>query len=120
MELETLKKKLSTFKTDKGYLKNVSNDLLLEILSAWENWSGSSKKFYRGIGSHQKSLAKLLGKAKRLKREGYESPVFEEVRFDSSPGDIQMTAAIEMVLDGGRVLRFPTVDTVVDFLKKAS
>ena len=36
MELETLKKKLSTFKTDKGYLKNVSNDLLLEILSAWE------------------------------------------------------------------------------------
>ena len=32
MDLLTLKKKLSTYESDKGYLKNVSDDVLYEVL----------------------------------------------------------------------------------------
>ena len=47
MDLVTLKKKLSTYESDKGYLKNVSDDVLYEVLVAWENWTGPTKDFYR-------------------------------------------------------------------------
>jgi hypothetical protein len=46
MDLGILKKKLSSYKTDGGYVKNVSSDLLIEILSAWESWTGPSAGFY--------------------------------------------------------------------------
>ena len=35
MDNVTLKRKLSTYMSDKGYLKNVSEDLLYEVLLAW-------------------------------------------------------------------------------------
>ena len=37
MDNSTLKKKLSTYVTDKGYLKNVSEEILFELLKSWEN-----------------------------------------------------------------------------------
>ena len=39
MDLITLKKKLSTYTSAKGYIKNVSDDVLYEILTEWENWT---------------------------------------------------------------------------------
>ena len=45
MELEVLKKKLSTFRGEGGRIRGVSDDLLLEILSAWEQWTGAAKHF---------------------------------------------------------------------------
>ena len=37
MDLEVLKKKLSSFKGEGGRVTRVSDELLLEILSAWEH-----------------------------------------------------------------------------------
>mgnify|MGYP000035324723 CR=1 FL=1 len=54
MELEVLRKKLSSFKGEGGRVTNVSDDLLLEILSAWEHWSGTARDFYKSIGSNSK------------------------------------------------------------------
>ena len=121
MDTEILRKKLSTYKTEKGRLKNVSDDLLMEILEVWENWSGTASDFYRAIGTGRKSMASILGKAKRLKRSGYESSVFEELKIESS-GDMPERGGhgIELVWDGNRVIRFGSVDLVVDFLKKAA
>ena len=79
MDIEILKKKLSTFKTDGGHLKNVNDDVLLELLAAWENWSGPANKFYTTLGTHRRKIAALLGKAKKLKREGYGVSEFEEI-----------------------------------------
>ena len=70
MELEILKKKISSFRGKGGRIRNVSNELLLEVLSMWENWTGTSKEFYTGIGSSKTGICSLLGKAKKLKREG--------------------------------------------------
>ena len=57
MDLEVLKKKLSTYRGEGGRVTKVSDDLLLEILSAWENWTGSAHSFYTAIGSNQKKMA---------------------------------------------------------------
>ena len=65
MDNVTLKKKLSTYESDKGYLKGVSDDILYEVLIAWENWTGSSSDFYRSLGFSFRQMAGLIGKAKK-------------------------------------------------------
>lgn len=121
MELEILKKKLSSYRGEGGRVTNVSDDLLLEILSAWEVWPGSAKDFYRAIGSNQKKMARMIGKAKQLKRDGATAP-FQEVSIEgvtdtASPAPFQCD--IE-VLDKNRVIKFRKVDLLVEYLKKAA
>jgi hypothetical protein len=125
MDPVTLKKKLSTYVSDKGYLKKVSEDVLYELLVAWENWSGSSKEFYRTLGFTQKQMAWAIGKAKRLKRQGYFGEgEFKHVRIE---GEVPVAAVegvpcvgVEIVWTNGRVIRFAQVDQLIDFLKKVA
>ena len=51
-------------------MKNVPDELLVDILDAWESCEGPSKSFYKAIGSTSAQMASLMGRAKRLKREG--------------------------------------------------
>lgn len=121
MELEILRKKLSSFRTAKGRVTRVSDDLLLEILSAWEQWPGTAKDFYKGIGSNQKKMARMIGKAKQLKRDGATMP-FQEVTiegFTDSSVAPALSCDIE-VHEKGKIIRFAKVDLLVEFLKKAS
>ena len=83
MDIEVLKKKISSFKTKGGYLKNISDDLLMEILDAWECWEGLSRSFYTAIGTDYRKMASLMGRAKRLKQEGYISSEFKEIGLES-------------------------------------
>jgi hypothetical protein len=50
MDIEVLKKKISTYKSLSGRVGKLSDDLLYEVLTAWENWSGSRLSFYSAIG----------------------------------------------------------------------
>lgn len=124
MDLLTLKKKLSTYESDKGYLKNVSDDVLFEVLTAWENWTGPSKDFYRSLGFSHAQMAGVVGKAKKLKRDGhFGSGEFKQVRLDPSMMDGPVAgpcAGAEIVWANGRIIRFSGVDMLLDFLKKAS
>ena len=43
MEPAMLKRKLSTYVSDGGRLLNVLEELLLEIVNAWEGWTGTAK-----------------------------------------------------------------------------
>ena len=118
MDLLTLRKRLSTYKTDGGYLKGVDNELLVDILQAWESWTGPSKDFYSGLGTTHAQMGFLMGKAKKLKREGVmPSSDFKEVKIEGPTG---------LTCDGHMVLRwdkhkieFSTVDSLLEFLKKA-
>ena len=86
MDNVTLKRKLSAFVSDKGYLKGVSDDILYELLVAWENWTGTNSDFYRSLGFSCKQMAGLIGKAKRLKREGYfGASEFKQLKIDLPP-----------------------------------
>lgn len=121
MELEVLKKKLSTFRGDGGRIRGVSDELLLELLSAWEQWTGPAKHFYKAIGSSQNGMASMIGKAKKLKREGHSMP-FEEIKIDGVTDTTEPSALVcdIEVQDNQKIIRFRKVDLLIEYLKKAS
>ena len=82
MDNTKLKKQLSTYRSPKGIIKNVSNEVYFELLKAWESWTGSSKEFYSSIGVSKMQAAGILGKAKRLQRDGaFGAMEFSEVKM---------------------------------------
>jgi hypothetical protein len=124
VDLEVLKKKVSTFRGEGGRVCKVSDELLMEILSGWEQWTGPASGFYKALGISQKGISSIIGKAKKLKREGH-FPVedFKEIKIAGSvdsttPG--QLPPCIEIAWDNGRLIRFQQVDQLVDFLKKVA
>lgn len=121
MELEILKKKLSTFRGEGGKVTKVSDDLLLEILNTWEHWQGSAKDFYQGIGSNSKKMARMIGKAKQLKRDGHNIS-FEEIKIEgvtdsNSPAAISCDIEIQ---ENNKIIRFRKVDLLIEYLKKVA
>ena len=123
MDLSMLKKKLSTYRTSGGRLMRVPDELAFEILLAWEKWSGPGSGFYSALGVDHRKMASVLGRAKKLKREGIMSEPaggFKEVKI-ASP---RKGSFIEIRLSGSRVIRFSNVEQVIEFLdrmeKKAS
>ena len=124
MELEILKKKLSSYRTEGGYLKNVSDELAIEVLLKWEQWTGPAKGFSSAVGTNQYSLANVIKKAKALRREGFATDGFKEIKVvDGAPlsaGAFPPCSGIELCMDGGKLIRFQQVDQLIDFLKKAA
>ncbi|MFN8370670.1 MAG: hypothetical protein U0T83_08625 [Bacteriovoracaceae bacterium] len=49
MELEVLRKKLSSFKGEDGRIRGVSDDLLLEVLAAWETYGGTAREIFTKV-----------------------------------------------------------------------
>lgn len=124
MDNTILKKRLSTFKTEKGVLKNVSDELLIDILRGWEAWPGNSKDFYTSIGVSFKQMAKLMGKAKKLHREGrFPESEFKEIQVESTVSSTLGSnggCSIELAWEQGKVIRFCAVEQLVEFLKKVA
>ena len=125
MDNTILKKKLSTFRSPKGLIRDVTPEVLHDLLRAWEGWTGSSQEFYQSIGVSRRQAAGILGKAKRLQREGaFGALEFNEVKVgELLPGITGLggpCTAIELNWEGGKVIRFPQVEQLVDFLKKAA
>jgi hypothetical protein len=127
MDLEILKKKISTFRGEGGRVRITDDGLLMEILTTWEQWPGPMKEFYRAIGVSQTGMASVIGRAKKLRREGH-FPVeeFKEIKLEGSDGAIIGSggsgpcSGIELSWDQGKVIRFPQVDQLVEFLKKVA
>lgn len=122
MDMEVLKKKISTFRSKGGRVRITDDQLYMELLAAWEQWKGPSKEFYSAIGVSKTGLAGILGKAKRMKREGH-FPVeeFKEIKLEGAEGlPTGPCQGIELAWDGGKLIRFAHVDQLVDFLKKVA
>jgi len=123
MDNAILKKRLNTYKSAKGTLKDVSNDVVLEVLRAWENWPGKAIDLYRELGLSKMQMVTMIQKAKRLVKSGavMESE-FKEIAVAGTGGAPQSgpCQGIELGLSDGRVLRFPSVDPLLEFLKKAA
>ncbi|MCX7977639.1 MAG: hypothetical protein N2578_01405 [Bdellovibrionaceae bacterium] len=123
MDLEVLRKKISTFRTENGRLRITDDQMYLEILLAWEQWPGQLKEFYRAIGVSKSTMAAILGKAKRLRREGhFPAEAFKEIRLepDAGPSAAGPCNGVELLWEGGRIIRFSEVEKLIDFLKKVS
>ena len=125
MDLEVLKKKISTFRGEGGRVRINDDGLLMEILMAWEQWKGQSKDFYRAIAVSQTGMASIIGRAKKLRREGhFPAEEFKEIKIaeggSSAIGSLPPCSGIEVALEGGKLIRFNQVDQLVEFLKKVA
>lgn len=124
MDLEILKKKLSTYRTARGHVRKVNDELLMEVLSAWEQWTGPTGGFCATIGVSRKGISSMIGKAKRLKREGhFPTEDFKEITVaesGSATGPLPPCAGIEVAWENGKLIRFSHVEQLVDFLKKVA
>jgi len=123
MDLEILRKKVSSFRSDGGRVRKVSDDLLMEILMAWEQWTGPAKGFYTALGVSSKGIASIIGKAKKLRREGFPYEEFKEIKVDEEYpvlGQIGPCSGIEIMWEKDKIIRFQQVDQLVDFLKKVA
>jgi hypothetical protein len=125
MDLEILGKKLDTYRNKRGRIVNVPDELRMEVLSAWEQWKGPAADFYRSLGCSYKGMGSMIGKAKKLRREGH-FPVeeFKEVKIiengSVSASGLERCNVIELSWENGRLIRFLQVEQLIEFLKKAA
>lgn len=120
VDLEVLKKKISTFRSDGGKVRITDDMLLLEILSEWEKWTGPADKFYKSIGISSKGMGSIIGRAKKLRREGFPAQDFKEIKLVGPESNLSPCSGIEIVWDNGKLIRFPQVENLIEFLKKVS
>lgn len=126
MDMEILKKRISSYRTPKGRITRVPDELLIDILLAWEQWTGPASGFHTALGADYRKMAGLIGRAKKLKREGhFPEESFKEIKVQESPSNlVSLTSGpcigVEILWDGGKLIRFPHVDNLIEFLKKVA
>jgi hypothetical protein len=121
MDSSVLRKKLNTFKSGKGSLRQVSNAVVLEVLRAWENWPGTSADLYRELGLSKMQLVTMIQKAKRLVKKGTVIETdFSEIKLEQHEVPSSPSNHIELVWDQGKLIRFSRVEQLVEFLKKVA
>jgi hypothetical protein len=124
MDLTVLKKKISSYRGQGGKLRNLPDELLMEVLRAWELWTGPGAGFYSALGVDHRKMAGFIGRAKKLKREGvFPESDFKEIKLAPTPGqgmEASPCSGVELVWEGGKVIRFSQVDLLLDFLKKSA
>ncbi len=125
MDLTVLSRKISSYRTPKGRITKLPNELLGEILHAWEQWAGTPAGFYKQLGVDFRKMGSMMGKAKQLKRDGaFDGLNFTEVVIEdvatSKAASIVGCSEIELVWDNNKVIRFKTPELLVEFLKKAA
>lgn len=114
-----LKKRLNTFKTGKGSLIGLPDDLVLDVIRTWERWTGTSKSLCQGLGIKDKQLAFIIKKGKRVLKDGKEKlGPFTPVEVKTPPDD--QKAPIILMWDKKRSIRFYQVGQLVEFLKQAA
>lgn len=119
MENSVIRKRLNTFKSSKGTLTRVSDDVVMEVLRGWESWTGTAAEYYREIGISKQQLWVLIKKGKNLIKSGK----VMESEFKEIGVPMAVTAGfdgigMELKLDGNCAIRFGQVDQLVEFLKK--
>ena len=121
MDHAILRKKLNTFKSGKGSLRQVSNEVVLEVLRAWERWPGTSADLYRDLGLSKMQLVTMIQKAKRLVKSGSVIETdFSEIKLEQHEPQNSSTCHIELVWDESKLIRFTQVEQLVEFLKKVA
>ena len=118
METAILKKRLNTYKSSKGNLTGVDDEVVMEVLRTWENWHGKTSALYRELGLSKMQMVRMIQKAKTLVKNGATtSGEFKEIKVQpsvSEPGD-----KMELIWEGGKTIRFSTVSQLHEFLNMA-
>ena len=123
MENSVFRKRLNTYKVGKkGRLNRVSDEVVMEVLRAWENWPGTAADLYRDLGLSKMQLVTMIQKAKRLVKSGViPESEFKEVKIADTPEVSTIntcSSGISLKWSAGRVIRFSMVDQLIEFLDK--
>lgn len=126
IDLIILRKKIDGFRAGNGVLQNVPAELLLELRQAWENYTGSPGDFRRELGMKIGTLRKLLVESKKLNHVLASAEAVGIVSSEDQTAAVAENARssgsqLELVYDGAnKIIRFPSVDVLVEFLRKAA
>jgi len=126
MDNTVLRKKLNTYKSPKGVLKGMSNEVVLEVLQIWQNWQGSTAELYRDLELSKGQMSALIRGGKRLIKNGHSiDSEFKEIKVEESPSNFTSLTSgpcigVEMIWDNGKLIRFQQVEQLIDFLKKVA
>lgn len=119
MDYEVMKKKLDAYRRPKGQFRRVNGELLMELLRMWEAHTGPSVEIARKLGMKSKQLGRLVQAARKLAATTEAiDPTFHELQTQDSVETDQ--SGIEMTWGSDKVIRFPTIETLVDFLKRSA
>lgn len=117
METSILKKRLNTYKSGKGRLNKVDDEVVMEVLRAWENWQGNTSDLYRELGLSKMQLVTMIQKAKRLVKKGAAvGGEFKEIKVQASA--LEAGDKIELNWSDGRLIRFSKVEQLLEFLNR--
>jgi transposase len=120
MENTVIRKRLNTYKSDKGQLRKVDDEVVIDVLRAWENWQGSAVDLRRELGLSKMQLVVMIQKAKRLVKKGVVAgSEFKEIAVAAMAPNAG-SYSIELSWGNGRLIRFSEVGQLLDFLKRAS
>jgi hypothetical protein len=131
IDLLVLKKKIDGYRDSGGSIKHVPPELLLELRQIWEHYTGSPEQFRSELGVKIGTLRKLLVESKKLNHvlasAGAVGLAVEGRSEESAPEQSHSQAnemfgnKLELVFDqGAKVIRFPSVDTLIDFMRKSA
>ena len=118
MDLAIIKKKLSSYKSTTGKVTRVPDELTIEIILAWEQWTGPASGFYSAIGVSHTKMASIIGRGKKLRREGHiVDSDFKEVHVESDTAPTS-GCGIELVWSNNKVIRFGDHKMLINFLNE--
>lgn len=123
MDNGVLKKRINTFKSSKGVIKNMSNEVIIDVLRAWEQWTGTAADLYRDLGIKKGQMSSIIKRAKKLVNSGMVAESeFKEIEVEDMSTQLLPVSGcgIELVWDNDKIIRFGTPDLLMDFLKKAA
>lgn len=121
MDFEVMRKKLDAYKTPGGSYKNIKSELLVELLRVWEEHTGPSTQLARQLGMKPNQLARQIREARKAAaRSEVIDPAFEALQVPESSEGGSVGTVIEMSWGGDKVVKFPNVDCLVEFLRKAA
>jgi hypothetical protein len=121
MDYEVMKKKLDAYRKPSGQFRRVNGDLLIELLRMWEVHTGPSVDFARNLGMKSKQLGRLVQAARKIATTTEAvDPAFHELQPQEST-EVGMGTGIEVIWGAdSKIIRFASMDTLMDFLKRAS
>ena len=132
VDLMVLKKKIDGYRDSAGSIKNMHPELLIELRQTWENYSGSSEQFRSELGVKIGTLRKLLTESKKLNHViasatavalaiGGGTEEEGSIGAAHSEGDGTLPRTVDLSFDhGSKVIHFPSVDLLIDFMRRSA
>jgi hypothetical protein len=124
MDMPILKKKLDGYRDGTGCIKNVPPELLLELRNTWEHYTGSPEQFRSELGVRTGTLRNLLIESRKLNHViasvgavglAIEGSATEQTQSSGNGGVLELSFD-----NGSKVIRFPNVDVLIEFMRKSA